>query len=486
VSSSAFPVVGLALAAGAFLRLWQINSLGFNTDEAVYAGQAAAIAGDEVLQQLFPIFRAHPILFQTLLSVAFQAGVSDLTGRVVAAAVGVATVYLTYLLGRELYGERAGQLAALFLALMPYHVVVTRQVLLDGPMAFFSTLTLYCLARFAGSQRRTWLYAAGACVGLTFLSKTNGIVILGGAYAFFALSPSIRVRLRDLALAIGCTLLLIAPYPLTLSLAGQTETGRNYAAWQLFRRPNHDWSFYLTTVPEAIGLLLILLALAWLWLSRRELSWRETLLWSWIVVPAAFFQVWPTKGFQYLLTLAPAFAILAAATISHWRSALQHLLTGVTALTLVVPTWQRIQPAQSDVFLAGSGGVPGGREAGWWVNEHVPEGGQLLAIGPSMANIIQFYGQRKTYGLSVSPNPLRRNPSYEPVNNPDLLIRDNQLHYLVWDAFSASRSPLFSDGLLRYVDKYHGRVAHLETVPVKTSAGHVADKPVVVIYAVRP
>ena len=42
-------------------------------------------------------------------------------------------------------------MAALLLALMPYHVVVTRQVLLDGPMALFATVTLYLLARFAAT-----------------------------------------------------------------------------------------------------------------------------------------------------------------------------------------------------------------------------------------------------------------------------------------------------------------------------------------------
>ena len=68
--------------------------------------------------------------------------------------MGVATVYLVYELGRLLYGRRAGLLAALLMALMPYHVVVTRQVLLDGPMTLFATLTLFLLARFALSGGR--------------------------------------------------------------------------------------------------------------------------------------------------------------------------------------------------------------------------------------------------------------------------------------------------------------------------------------------
>ena len=42
-----------ALAIGTFLRLWNINAMGFNTDEAVYAGQAASIAGVPGLKDIF-------------------------------------------------------------------------------------------------------------------------------------------------------------------------------------------------------------------------------------------------------------------------------------------------------------------------------------------------------------------------------------------------------------------------------------------------
>ena len=40
-------ILFIALGGGLFLRIWQINAMGYNTDEAVYAGQAAAIAGVE-------------------------------------------------------------------------------------------------------------------------------------------------------------------------------------------------------------------------------------------------------------------------------------------------------------------------------------------------------------------------------------------------------------------------------------------------------
>ena len=56
----------------AFVRLWQLNALGVTRDEAVYAGQAAAIAGDPALKGIFPVFRAHPLLYQFVLAVLFR------------------------------------------------------------------------------------------------------------------------------------------------------------------------------------------------------------------------------------------------------------------------------------------------------------------------------------------------------------------------------------------------------------------------------
>jgi 4-amino-4-deoxy-L-arabinose transferase-like glycosyltransferase len=132
------PVLAI-LAFAAFLRFWQLDKIGFNSDEAVYTGTAASIAGNESMAAIFPIFRAHPVLFQTLLSLFVRDGVSDWTSRTLPAAIGVATVAVTYLLGRRLYGHSAGLIGALILAVLTYHVVVSRQGLLDGLLSVCAT-----------------------------------------------------------------------------------------------------------------------------------------------------------------------------------------------------------------------------------------------------------------------------------------------------------------------------------------------------------
>ena len=496
-------MLAAVIVAGSSLRLWELDALGFNSDEAVYAGQAAAIAADPDLKEIFPIFRAHPLLFQSVLAVGHAAGIEGTAARPIAAVTGMLAVGVVFLLGRLLYGNRAAMLAALFMAVMPYHVLVSRQILLDGPMTLFATLALYLVARFARSGDAAWLYAAGGALGLTFLAKETGIVLLGAVYAFLALSPEIRVRLRDLAISFLVMAAVIAPFPLSLMLAGGGGTSRagSYLVWQLFRPANHDWGFYPTVALPAIGLALVAVAVLGIVLVRRSIGWRERLLVGWIVVPFAFFQLWPVKGFQYLLPLAAPIAVLAAVTVTNvlprtiwasvarpWvRTALLPAALGATmAILLGLTSWSRIQVAVSGEYLAGSGGVPGGREAGLWVRDNVPDGATLMTIGPSMANIIQYYGLLPAYGLSVSPNPQQRNPSYQPISNPDLAIRAGDIQYLVWDSFSAARSSHFSERLHDYVRRYHGRVVHTETITALTPSGEPAAVPVVIIYEVRP
>jgi hypothetical protein len=211
-----------------------------------------------------------------------------------------------------------------------------------------------------------------------------------------------------------------------------------------------------------------------------------------------FFSLWPVKGFQYLLPIAPVAAVLAARTVVrpslpavvrrlHPRASVvaRGAVLALICLSLAVPSWLRINPAPTTTFLAGSGGLPGGREAGWWIDANLPEGATILTIGPSMANLVQFYGHRRAFGLSVSPNPLNRNPSYLPVDNPDRQLRRGDLQYIVWDSYSAARAPNFSTRLLAYARKYKSDVIHTVRVPVRGRNG-LEQKPVITVYEVQP
>ena len=433
------------LVVAAFLRLHALDRIGFNSDEAVYAGQAASISGSQALLRYFPIYRAHPLLYQAVVSVAYHVVVTDFVARVVAVLFGLATIVVAYALGSLLYGRRTGLFTAALLALMPYHVVVSRQALLDGPEVFFATLALFTLAKFRTTEDGRWLVALGGALGLTFLTKETSVVLLGAVFVYFALDAHVRLSRRAVAGSVAVFTALAVVYPVSTAFGGASKSGKSFVLWQLLRKPNHGYGFYFTTAVPALGVLVIALAAYALVALRRQRSWRETMLVCWSVVPFVFFELWPTKGYQYVLIVAPPVAVLAACGVTHLArrseftlGSLRNSRRGVTAaifavvaISLLVPSWSAVNAESRSSSLAGTGGLVGGRETGRWIRDHIPPDTQMLAIGPSVANVLEFYGDRKVWGLSISTDPRQRNPVYQPVKNPDLAIREGTLQYIV-------------------------------------------------------
>jgi putative flippase GtrA len=537
-NSRVWLTLGAILLAGAVVRLWAIGATGFNNDEAVYAGQGASLTGDPAYTGLFSIFRAHPLLVQFLYSISFRfVGVNDLAPRLITVGFGLGGVALAYATGSLLYGRRAGLIASAILAFMPYHVIVTRQALLDGPETTLFILSIYMLSRYARDGESRWLYGAAFATGLTVLAKETAVLIVPVAIAFLLLTPQVRVSWRRQLGAVGLFVLAVAPYPAAILIGKGTGAAQSFVLWEVLRQPNHTWTFYADILPGALGPLVFLAGAAGLLYAVRRGRWQDRLLICWVAVPIAFFEIWPVKGYQYLLPIAPAVAILAGMGFDRFLRAGESLpeepseigadaidptddglgapsgrrrrlkwklpgpavnvprpvalamasaLLAATITSIAVPTVLALNTTSISGSLAGTGGLPGGRETGLWVKDNVPEGGVFLTTGPTLANIIEFYGQRKAYGLSVSPNPLRRNPAYDPIVNPDRSLQLNKIQYIATDIWSAQRSPFFDTLLRRYVARYHGTLVYQQSAVVLDSSGKNSTQIVIQIYAVRP
>jgi 4-amino-4-deoxy-L-arabinose transferase-like glycosyltransferase len=176
-------LLALIVAAALGLRLYHVDSLppGLYLDEASIGVEAHALAttGRDSTGERFPVqFRAlqdwkHPLYVYATAVAERALGPTVLAVRLPAAVFGALTVLLVALLASELsHDRRAGLLAALVLALTPWHVHYSRMAWEAVTLGFTGVLALwlYLVARRRGGTLRFAL--AGAVFGLALYSYT--------------------------------------------------------------------------------------------------------------------------------------------------------------------------------------------------------------------------------------------------------------------------------------------------------------------------
>lgn len=489
----------LVVVVAAIPRVLALSSLGLNSDESVYVGQAATLAGAPGMDNYFSLFRAHPLLIQFTLSILFRfTGVDDGTARlVVALGFGAGGVLAAYVLAKRLYGSRLAVVTAGLLAIVPYHVLVSRQVLLDAPVTLFVTLAFLAAHRWRWTRQAGWLAAAGVATGAATLSKEIGLII-GAALLVYFLAVRVlnRRSIRAIVAYVAGFTFLILPF-----LASRLIRASNASAtvlWQFGRAPNHTADYFPRVLAQYVGLPVLALTVMGVVVMALRRSDSDWLALSWLVLVGAFFQLWPTKLISYLMIVMPPLAMAAAigfettvaaitdacrrlgfgrgahstgvprvrdlAAGPRWvPSRVRTVVTSVVVVVLAGPLlWASLALARSGPAEAGRLGrfgvaVPtfaGGREVGEWADRNTPPNAMFLTLGPSLGNIISFYSRRHFTALSVSPDVRNRNPAYVPIPNPDLALRSSAVDYVVWDAYSASRSTFTSKRLLRYARSY--------------------------------
>jgi 4-amino-4-deoxy-L-arabinose transferase-like glycosyltransferase len=190
------PALALILLASLLLRLWGIKQglpYSYNVDEAThFVPRAVGFFGHD----LNPNYFLNPPAYSYLLYVVFELwfGSADavartyatdptsvfVLARVVAAVLGVASVWLTYLAGRRLFEDRnVGLVAAAVAGFAFLPIFYSHLALNDVPTLAPVALSLYGIAGVVRSGRTGDYVLAGIGVGLAAATKYTGGVTLG-------------------------------------------------------------------------------------------------------------------------------------------------------------------------------------------------------------------------------------------------------------------------------------------------------------------
>jgi hypothetical protein len=120
-------------------------------------------------------------------------------------------------LARRLVSDSWAVVAALAVAAIPAVTDYTRLFHFALPATACMTAALWALVRSDGFRRTGWAAAFGVFVALTLLSRTMTVAyipgfVLAAGTVFLVRAPELRVRLRNLAIAVATTWLVAGPW----------------------------------------------------------------------------------------------------------------------------------------------------------------------------------------------------------------------------------------------------------------------------------
>jgi len=210
------------LTLAAALRLFRLGQLpnGFSPDEASYGynGYSFLHTGRDRFGEWLPLFAdnfgdliATSYMWLTVPSIALF-GLDEFSVRLPAALVGIATVWIIYKLGAEVYDTWTGVLAAFFLAISPWHIQISRYAERSPLLPLLFCLGLFFFLRWHTKQRNELLWSTLA-FALCLYSYASARVfvplyVLGAA---LICSRSLWAERRRTSVAISLFVLLALP-----------------------------------------------------------------------------------------------------------------------------------------------------------------------------------------------------------------------------------------------------------------------------------
>jgi hypothetical protein len=383
-SGRAFWVGLLAIVAlAAAVRIVDLRDLpaGFFCDEAGngYNAYLLLTTGRDENRERLPLYiwsfgvaYKNPVfIYAAALPVALF-GLSEFSVRLTAALLGLMAVVGLGLLGRIAFGAAGGLIAALLLAVLPWHVHFSR--IAFELIAFPAIFVLAFTALAAGVRGRPrWLLVAGPLFGLTLYTYNPAklfvpLFLLAAAVVY---APRLWARRRHTAAALLLAALAAAPvvafdiqhrdrasqyFSRTTTLSAAQTVSENAArVWQqyerffsrsfLFERGDPMPRHAVPGFGELYWCMAPLLALGLLWCLWPGHPEGKLVLWWLVLYPIAPALMNETPSASRGVIGAPAFCLLAAAGATAVLATLRRLvpwprvalaLQGVAVAALVI------------------------------------------------------------------------------------------------------------------------------------------------------
>jgi hypothetical protein len=274
----------------------------------------------------YPYLDKPAFYFRMVASSIAVFGRNETAVRLPSALFGLGLCVLIYLFCRRTYGERLAALAVVVFASIPLVLAFARIVILDMPLAFFtsaSILAAFLAEESLGRRQRVYYILSAAAMGFATLVKgpVGFIIPTLVVFLFHIIQRNPRVILRVVhPLNLLMFLVVVLPWFIGVSIKQPDflhyglveETLRRYAT-STFGHRQPVW-YYVGVLAGAFFPYCLLLpgAILSVWRLRKILRPSDRLLMVWALVVIFFFSTSQSKLPGYILSAMVPLGILTA------------------------------------------------------------------------------------------------------------------------------------------------------------------------------
>ena len=278
-----------------------------------------------------PRYNKPPLTYWLIAASSYIFGLNEFGIRLPIVLLTIGSVWLTYLLGKRLYGEKGGIYSLMIMAVSVQLMAVKQYASPEIPLTFFFTLTLYWFIKGYQEGRTKYYYLSYIALGLTVLTKGYPyIVVVAGIIGLFILIDSnfnIRTTLKkasQIKLHLGIPIVLI----IGMSWVAYMYLTYGDGFWEIFQRETFDRAFtrnekslrpffYIeviswTILPYSLAFFVVL---AHYISSPKKIKSEIAFPFAWFIVMFLIFTAAKGKIPTYFIQAHPAMALMITAVL---------------------------------------------------------------------------------------------------------------------------------------------------------------------------
>ena len=190
-----------------------------------------------------PRYNKPPLTYWVIALSSWLFGINEFAIRLPIVLMALGAIWLTYLLGKQLFGDKGGIYAMVMMALSLQLIAVKQYASPEVPLTFFFTLTMYWFIKGYLEQQFKYILLAYVVLGLAVLTKGYPyiLVIGGGIGLFIIIDTSFKIgetwkKIRFLKLHMGIPIILIIGLSWVIYM--YMKDGQDF--WTVYKRETID------------------------------------------------------------------------------------------------------------------------------------------------------------------------------------------------------------------------------------------------------